>query len=117
MLAHRNQAGRQGHHRLAAKIFPGGAIVQRRHAIQDNPGAYPVVMRLRPQQNAARGGDRAQPRFAFGKGGEDIQLAFGGAAGRLIGAGEMAHHVHRLADVFTLAQTLIKRLGFLRAHP
>jgi hypothetical protein len=80
MLAHGNQAGRQGHHRLAAKIFPGGAIVQRRHAIQDNARAHPVKMRLRPQQNAAGCGDRAQPRLAFGKGGEDIQLAFGGAA-------------------------------------
>ena len=117
MLAHGNQAGRQGHHRLTAKIFPGGAIVQRRHAIQDNARTHPVIMRLRPQQDTARGGDRAQSRLAFGKGGEDIQLAFGCAAGRLIGAGEVAHHVNRLADVFALAQTLIKRLGFLRTHP
>ncbi len=56
-------------------------------------------MRLRPQQDAARGGNRAPSRLAFGKGGEDIQLPFGGAAGRLIGAGEVTDHVDRLADV------------------
>lgn len=50
------------------------------------------------------------------KGVEDIELLFSRAALRFIGTGEVTNNVHRLADIFTLAQTLIKRLGLFRQY-
>ena len=116
MFAHGNQAGGERHHRLHAKIRPPRLLLQRRYAVEDNAGTRPVEMRLRPQQNATRCRDRAQTRFAFGKGGENIQLPLGCATIRLIGASKVADNVHRLADVFTGAQALIEDFRLFRAH-
>jgi hypothetical protein len=49
-------------------------------------------------------------RLAIAKGGEDIELTFCHTTVRLIGTGKVADNIHRLAHIFALAQTLVKRL-------
>ena len=116
MFTHRNQAGSERHHRLAAKIGTDRVVFQRRYAIQNQPRTRPVEVRLRPQQNTTRRGDRTLTRFTCAKAIEDIELLFGRAALRLVRARKVADDIDRLAHVFTLRQALIKRLGLLRTH-
>lgn len=40
----------------------------------------------------------------------------GSAAFRLIRTGKMANDIHRLADIFTVRQTLVERLRLFGAH-
>ncbi|KTG54016.1 hypothetical protein K28_24890, partial [Klebsiella pneumoniae] len=63
-----------------------------------------------------RGGDRAQARLAFGKGGEDVQLAFGAPQ---VGSSARAKWLTTFTGwrTFYTGSDADKRLGFLRAHP
>ena len=67
-------------------------------------------------QRAARGGNRAHARLAFGKGGKEIKLALGRAAVGLISAGKVADDVHRLTHIFALAEAGVEGFRFVRVY-
>ncbi len=73
-------------------------------------------MRLRPQQDTARRGNRALPGFTLTEGIKNVELMFGSAAFRLIRTGKMADDIHRLAYIFTVRQTLVERFRLFGTH-
>ncbi|MNS82812.1 hypothetical protein D3C72_1165690 [compost metagenome] len=116
MLTHRDQVGLERHRWLQIKLAAVG-VLHRRDAIQDNAWANPVVMRIWPQQGTAGGGNRTLARFTTCKLFKALHLFERGIGTRLIGTAEVAHDIHRLHHIAAGAETLIKRLGMLRADP
>ncbi|MNE42930.1 hypothetical protein D3C80_1370810 [compost metagenome] len=116
MIPHRDELGLEGHHRLE--------VVIRRHsvreggdAVEDDAGAHPVAVGVRPGQDARRVRHGTLALERRGQAAEEIDLLTGGGLLELIGAAEVGHDVERLHHVLALAEPLDKGGHLLGPHP